>query len=125
MQGSLGNFAMMDNVASIRTDEELQEMVLDSDRPAVVIFGTEWCEDTQAIAPDLSELADEYEDRVDFFKIDTEMSPEMRDRYEVEVTPTVMMFFNGRVLDTWVNEQDPWVYRRGLNAILSEQGRRR
>ncbi|MCH8207234.1 MAG: redoxin domain-containing protein, partial [Chloroflexi bacterium] len=54
------------------TDAEFEEEVLKADIPVLVDFWAEWCGPCHQIAPALEALADEYDGKVKFVKVDTE-----------------------------------------------------
>jgi thioredoxin 1 len=114
---------MMDNIPDIETSAEFQERVLSADRPVLVTFYAQWCEDSQELAPSMGDLAAEYAESVEFAKVDIDQATELRDRYEIEVTPTVFLFNRGRLLTTWLATPDPWEYRRTLNTVIEETRR--
>ena len=81
------------------TDETFQKEVLESALPAVVEFGANWCGPCKAIAPIMEELADEYEGRVGFVRIDLEDNPVAPKRFGVRAIPTLMVFVDGESVE--------------------------
>ena len=79
------------------TDQDFQEKVLDSDKPVLVDFWAEWCGPCKAIAPMLSELAEEYRDKVTIVKLNVDENPKTSQRFNVRSIPTLILFKNGQV----------------------------
>ena len=81
------------------TDAEFQREVLEADLPVLVDFWAEWCGPCHTIAPILEELADEYDGRVKFVKLDTEENFDTGDRYGIRSLPTMLVFKDGQRVD--------------------------
>ncbi len=65
------------------TDAEFQQEVLDADLPVMVDFWAEWCGPCRVVSPIVEELAEEYDGKVKFVKLDTEENFEIPTRYGV------------------------------------------
>ena len=65
------------------TDADFEQEVLKSDLPVVVDFWAEWCGPCHQIAPILESLADEYDGKIKFVKVDTEENFETLSSYGV------------------------------------------
>ena len=69
------------------TDADFEQEVLKSDLPVVVDFWAEWCGPCHQIAPILESLADEYDGKIKFVKVDTEENFETLSSYGVLSLP--------------------------------------
>ena len=81
------------------TDQNFQSEVLDSDTPIIIDFWAEWCAPCRQIAPIISELAEEYGDRVKIVKMDIDAHPNTPGQYGVRAIPTILAFKNGQVVE--------------------------
>ncbi len=88
----------MAKVAEV-TDQNFQSEVLDSDTPTIIDFWAEWCAPCRQIAPIISELAEEYGDRVKIVKMDIDAHPNTPGQYGVRAIPTILAFKNGQVVE--------------------------
>ena len=85
----------MAKVAEV-TDQSFQSEVLEADKPAIIDFWAEWCGPCRQIAPIMSELAEEYGDRVKIVKMDIDQHPNTPGQFNVRAIPTIIAFKNGQ-----------------------------
>ncbi len=81
------------------TDAEFKREVLQAETPVLVDFWADWCGPCHIIAPALDELADEYDGKVKFVKIDTEENFDTMSEYGIRGLPTLLIFKNGERVD--------------------------
>jgi thioredoxin 1 len=84
------------------TDDNFEDNVLNSERPVLVDYWAEWCGPCKMIAPILDEIADEYQGKLTFAKLNIDENPKTPQRYGVRGIPTLMLFKNGEVEATKV-----------------------
>jgi len=71
------------------------------------------------MAPTISQLAGEYEDRAEFRKVDGDQAGELMKEYGINAYPTVLIFNGGKVVKKFVGAQNISVYRASLDAIMT------
>ena len=81
------------------TDAEFDQEVLNADLPVVVDFWAEWCGPCHQIAPILEGLAEEYDGKIKFVKVDTEENFETPSRYGILGLPTLLVFKEGQQIE--------------------------
>jgi thioredoxin len=81
------------------TQENFSSEVLQSLTPVLVDFWAEWCGPCKAIAPILTELADEYEGRVKIGKVNIDEQQSIAAEYGIRAIPTLLLFDKGQVAD--------------------------
>ena len=92
---------MSDNIVHT-TDANFEQDVLQADRPVLVDYWAEWCGPCKMIAPILSEIADEYGEKIKICKIDIDANQGTPPKYGIRGIPTLMLFKNGEVEATKV-----------------------
>lgn len=89
---------IMSQIKSI-SSSEFEDEVLNATEPVVVDFMATWCQPCKMIAPILERLADQYEGKVKFVKLDTDQHPDIAAQYGVQKIPNLTYFKNGEVVD--------------------------
>ncbi len=84
------------------SDANFDSEVLQSDKLALVDFWAEWCGPCKAIAPILDEVAKEFNQSVQFFKLNVDDNPDTPAKYGVRGIPSLMLFKDGNVTATKV-----------------------
>jgi len=84
-------------MAVVLTDDNFDEIVLKSKKPVVVDFWAEWCGPCRVISPMISELAEDYKDRIIVGKMDVDNNPSTPAKYGVRNIPTVLFFREGEI----------------------------
>jgi len=83
-------------------DGDFDQEVVNSDIPAIVDFWAPWCGPCRALGPMVEDLAAEYKGRVKVTKLNIDESPRTAEKYGVRSIPTLMLFKDGKLLDTLI-----------------------
>jgi thioredoxin 1 len=84
------------------SDENFDEEILKADRPALVDFWAPWCGPCRVIGPTVEALAVQYRDQLKVAKVNIDDNPKTALIYSVMSVPTLILFKEGKVLDTLV-----------------------
>jgi thioredoxin 1 len=99
-------------------DANFEEVVVRSDKPAVVDFWAEWCGPCRMIAPIIEELSKEYEGKIVVAKCDVDSSPGVAAKFGIRNIPTVLFFKNGTIADKQVGAVPKANFVTKINALL-------
>ncbi len=101
------------------TDAEFQATVLDSKLPVFVDFWAEWCGPCHMIAPVVEELAEEYDGRFSFTKLDVDANPNTAMQFGIRSIPTMLLFKDGQVADQVIGAVPKAMLKSKLDKVLS------
>ena len=70
--------------------EKNKEWKFEGDKPCVVDFYADWCGPCKAVAPVLEELQDEYGEKLNIYKVDTEAEKELSAIFGIQSIPSLL-----------------------------------
>lgn len=96
------------------------QAVLQSEQPVVVDFWAPWCNPCVGFAPVFEDVAAERTGQVRFVKIDTEAQQALAAQYRIRSIPTIMVFRQGKLVDTINGALPKSHFDQWLNQALSK-----
>ena len=86
--------------------------------PVVVDFYATWCGPCRMLAPVLDDLAEDYEGRVKFVRVNVDEEPDLAERFHVGAVPTVVLLNGGKVSATRIGFVSRQVLVPLIDALL-------
>jgi len=83
-------------------DSTFDQDIKNSNIPIIVDFWAEWCGPCKQIGPILEEISEEKKGKVKILKLNIDENPEIPQKYSVRGIPTLMLFKEGKLIDTKV-----------------------
>ena len=93
---------MSNEFVGVATDDNFEGEVLKSVKPVLIDFWAPWCGPCKAIGPIVEELAAQLKDTVKMMKLNVDESQKTAIKYGVRSIPTLILFKDGKVLDTLI-----------------------
>ncbi len=100
------------------TDSDFEQEVLESDTPVLVDFWADWCAPCKMVAPVLDDLAEEYDGKIKFTKVDVDSNPQTAMKYGIRSIPTLLVFKGGSPIDQVVGAVPKAVIKKRLDSAL-------
>ncbi|MSQ25952.1 MAG: thioredoxin [Dehalococcoidia bacterium] len=100
-------------------DTNFDQQVLKSSIPVVVDFWAVWCGPCRMIAPIVEELANEYEGRVQFAKLNVDDNPRVSTQFGIRSIPTLLVFKDGKPVDQIVGAVPRREVVKRVEAVLT------
>ena len=110
----------MSELTKAVTDESFRQDVLEAPGPVLVDFWAEWCGPCKAVGPILDELAKEYEGKLTVAKVNIDDNPVTPNEYAVRGIPTMLLFRDGKLLDTKVGAMPKSALKDWIAGQLDE-----
>jgi thioredoxin 1 len=102
------------------TDAEFETEVLESELPVLVDFWATWCGPCRLVAPIVDELADDYDGRVKFVKVNTDENIRTVATYGIRSIPTLLVFKDGEPVDQIIGFRSKSELRSLLERAITQ-----
>ena len=100
------------------TDNNFEEVVLNSSTPVLVDFWAAWCGPCRMVGPIVDELSEDFEGKAVVGKIDIDSNQEYAAKYGVRNIPTVLIFKDGELVDRKVGVCSKSEYTSSLDSYM-------
>ena len=84
------------------TDGNFDTQVLKSPLPVLLDCWAPWCGPSKMVGPNMDELASKWRGRVKVCKLNVDENPIMGSKFQIRSIPTLLIFDNGRLMETLV-----------------------
>ena len=92
--------------------------VMNSDLPVFVDFWAEWCGPCRMVGPVVEELANDYDGKVKFVKVNVDEANELASKYNVFSIPTLAIFNKGQLIGQQVGAASKESYKNMIEKTL-------
>jgi len=82
------------------SSQHFETVIKNSQVPVLVDFWADWCAPCKAMEPMLEEMSDLMGGKVRFVKVNVDEARQIATRYHIQSVPTLLVFQEGRPVDT-------------------------
>jgi thioredoxin 1 len=100
------------------SDSSFQNDVLNSSHAVLVDFWAPWCGPCRQLGPIVDEVAKELESKLVVFKCNVDENPEIPSKYMVRGIPALMIFKDGKLVDSKVGSMPKTALLQWINANI-------
>ena len=84
------------------TKNNFEQEVLHSDKPVLIDFWAPWCDPCRMLSPVISEIAEEYGDKIKVCKVNVDEEGDLAASFNVMSIPTLVVVKDGKVTNSAV-----------------------
>ena len=105
-------------MAAVNINKEQFQQMIQEDKPVLVDFWAPWCGYCRRIGPAYEKVAEEYGDRLEVVKINIDEEGQLAEAAQVEVIPTLILYRDGKAVDSIVNPGSKAAIDQFIQAAL-------
>ena len=106
-------------VTQISDTKSWEVDVINSDIPVFVDFWAEWCGPCRMVGPVVEELANDYDGKVKFVKVNVDEANELASKYNVFSIPTLILLNKGEIVSQQVGAASIESYQSMIDRALA------
>ena len=100
------------------TDANFDAEVLQSTTPVLVDYWAEWCGPCRMVGPVVEELANDYQGKVKFVKVNVDEANDLAAKYNVFSIPTLIILNKGAIISQQVGAASKESYKNMIDRAL-------
>jgi thioredoxin 1 len=100
------------------TDQTFEAEVLKSTQPVLIDMWAPWCGPCRMVEPILKKMAEKYQGKVKFCRMNVDENQKTPSQYRVMSIPNILFMKNGKVIDTVVGAVPEAVLQPKVEALL-------
>jgi thioredoxin 1 len=101
-------------------EKDFDKEVLECELPVFACFTTSWCGHCFPTCLVADGLENRYDGRLKFVRMDKDRAPEIADKYQVTVVPSIVIFQDSQIIKKLLGYQDKLALRDLLDSLLTE-----
>ena len=107
-------------MAAMNLNKEQLQQMMNGDKPVLVDFWAPWCCYCRRIGPAYEKIAEEYGDQLVVAKVNIDEEGQLAEAERVEVIPTLILYKNGKAVESVVNPGSKAVIDQFIQEALAK-----
>ena len=107
-------------MAAVNINREQFEQNIAGGKPVLVDFWAPWCTYCRRIGPAYEKIAQQYGDSILVAKVNIDDEPELAKAEQIEVIPTLVLYRDGKAVDSVVAPESKAAIDRFINQALEK-----
>jgi len=100
------------------TDKNFESEVIKSALPVLVDLWAPWCGPCRMVAPVIDKLAENYDGKFKFCRLNVDENPQTASKYRIMSIPTLMFFKGGEAVDTVIGAVPERALQPKIDGLL-------
>ncbi len=121
-QFASGNLNASTKNVTLIGEKDFEAEVTQSATPVLVDFFATWCGPCKALGPRLDKMADQFNGKIKFVKVNIDQSQNLAAKYRIEGVPTLLFFQKGKLIDTLVGLPPSATLEQKLDLLAQKAG---
>jgi thioredoxin len=106
--------------ATVLEKKSFDEKIINNGETALVDFFANWCMPCKMFSPVLDAISEEFEGKVNCYKVNVDNDSEIAAKYKIMSIPAILLFKDGEVLDSFNGSLPKEKVRDFLNKNIGE-----
>jgi thioredoxin len=99
-------------------EDDYEKVIEKSKMPVIIDFFADWCMPCQMLSPVFEKVSKNYEGKLKFVKINTEIAPELAQRFGVQGIPCLVLVEKGKEIGRIVGHANESALKQKIDLIL-------